>query len=746
MSAHRVRRGLATVTVVAAAATLADFTVHTAGAAPGQAQAPATGNVVSIDGPARASQPDTSTAIVTLAGKPLSTHPRTKPKGGEKVNTHTQAAREVRAEMAKQRDRFTAWLDSNTSASVTDSYDLALNAVAVDLNGAGLEDLREAPGVKDVEFASTYRLLDDADPGLNLIRAIEAWQTAEVGGPTDAGKGVKVGIIDSGIDVNHPCFDDAEFPETEQAGDPNFTNNKVIVAKVFNTADPTLTPEDVDGHGSHVAGTAACNLDTPANVHDVKIPYQVSGVAPSAQVGNYNVFPGDTLTVTDPDLLDAMEEAYADDMDVINMSLGGPPVLRGPDLLAEAVNNLDEANLVSAIAAGNSGPGHETIQSPGVAERGLTAGASTVGHFVGAPITVGETVYPSSTGEFEVVDSDLTAPLGVVAGDTNGLGLACQPLADDLSGAIAVVSRGECTFSTKVRNAEDAGAVATVIVNMVAGDPTVMAADPAIDPPPTIPAYMVGLKSAADLVAADGAEATIGADLGYFRSDNDNIMAGFSSQGPTPDLESRVKPDVVAPGVNELSAAPLGHCDEGAADCWAFNQGTSMASPHLAGMAAVVRGAHPEWTAEQVRSAVVNTATDGVLTEFTDGSTVVTDVDITGAGLGNLLGAVEATLAVGPVSTSFGMLTGVRANEATVELTSLTGAEQQLTLVIDPNTDAVTFSAPQTVTVVAHGVTEIAVAAQREPGRPPSGHHSATLRFFDGDTEIAHTVLFTIIR
>src|SRR5439155_3522525 len=104
---------------------------------------------------------------------------------------------------------------------------------------------------------------------------------------------------------------------------------------------------------------------------------------------------------------------------------------------------------------------------------------------------------------------------------------------------------------------------------------------------PTKPAYMVALAAKAALMAADGQATTISATLQYFTSPNSNIMAGFSSQGPT-DVDFRVKPDVVAPGVNVLSSIP--------GNRWAFFQGTSMATPHLAGSAAVVIGAHPTWS------------------------------------------------------------------------------------------------------------------------------------------------------
>jgi len=694
---------------------------------------------------------DTGSAMVQLQGDPLSTSPRTKPAPGKKIDFSSQTVKSERARLSELRNDFKAWLRDNApAAKVSGEYDLAVNAVAVRLNGTSLATLRSAPQVAAADYQSSYQPLDNNDPDLALVHAIEAWHTSQVGGPANAGRGIKVGIIDTGIDQTHPCFSDAGFPPTQQLGDRRFTNNKVIVAKVFNNKIPSqgFTPEAVQDHGTHVSGTVACDLDTPATVNGVDIPYDVSGVAPAAQLGNYNVFPGHDSNARSEDILNAMEAAYTDGMDVINMSLGDS-ASGAQDLLTVGVDNLDEANMVSAVAAGNSGPGHFTIESPGSAARALTAGAATVGHFVGAPITAGSTTFQGAIGDFAVVTSDLTAPLGVVTGSINGLALACTPLpAGSLTGKIAVVSRGSCTFSTKIRNAQNAGAVATVVVNNVAGDPIAMAVDPAVQPPPTIPAYQVSRDSAPALVASNGQSGTISATLSYFRTPaHDNIMAGFSSQGPTDTAARRVKPDAVAPGVNVLSSIPVSFCGAAATDCWAFFQGTSMATPHLAGISAVVRGAHPAWTAEQVRSAVVNTASQGVLTRTANGTTIETDVNVVGAGLGNLLNAVAAKVAVGPVSTSFGTVPSGsgQSRDSTVRLTNLTGSALTVSLSVDSVAGSgVAFAAPGSVTIPAGGAVNVSVSAAVDRGAPAGGH-SAMLRLSAGGAEIAHSVLYVFV-
>ncbi|GAA4437570.1 S8 family serine peptidase [Actinokineospora soli] len=735
MRHHITRR--AAVAAVATATVIGLGATPTSTAAPAAAQAQAQAGI------------DQTTAIVQLTGDPLSTHPRTRPAPGKKIDFSSASVRAERAELAKLRAGFKSWLRANApDAKVVNEYDIALNAVAVHLNGTPLSTLRGAPQVVRAEHEQVYSKLDADDPDLALVRAVEAWRGSAVGGDANAGRGVKIGILDTGVDHTHPCFSDAGFPATQQLGDRRFTNNKVIVAKVFNMVAHVrgLTAEAIQDHGTHVAGTAACNLDTPATVRGVDIPYDVSGVAPAAQVGNYNVFPGDVLSVRTEDLVDAMEEAYADGMDVINMSIGGA-ASGAQDFGTVAVDNLDRANMVVAVAAGNAGPGHYTVESAGSAERALTAGASTVGHFVGPVISVGGSSYPATVGDFPVVPAPLTAPAGVVTGSVNGLGLACDALpAGSLTGKIAIFSRGTCSFATKLRRVQDAGAVAGVIVNNVAGDPIAPGGDATVQPQPTIPAYMVGKAAGPALAGVNGQATTIGSALSYFRSGNDNIMAGFSSQGPTDTSARRVKPDVVAPGVNVLSSIPANHCG-GDTDCWAFMQGTSMATPHLAGMAAVIRGAHPGWTAEQVRSAIVNTAADGVLTRYTDGATVENDVNVSGSGLADLVGAVGARVAVGPVSTSFGSVPGGagQTRTATVALSSLTGSAQTLTLSVDSAVGSgVTFSAPTTVTVPASGSVSVQVRATVVKGAT-AGDKSAMLRVKAGGVEIAHSVLYVFV-
>ena len=131
----------------------------------------------------------------------------------------------------------------------------------------------------------------------------------------------------------------------------------------------------------------------------------MSGVAPKALLGNYNVFPGDLTDARSEDIMNALEAAYQDGFDVANMSLGGGAHGK-QDLLTHVVDNLDQANMVVAVANGNAGPGLFTVESPGSAARALTAGASSVPHFVGAPVTFAGKTVGAATGDFKTVTAE----------------------------------------------------------------------------------------------------------------------------------------------------------------------------------------------------------------------------------------------------------------------------------------------------------------------------------------------------
>lgn len=590
----------------------------------------------------QATQPNSQGAasadvIVQLTGTPLAANTTLNRGQTKRVDLGSANTRSARAQLAAIRNTFKQWLNKSApAAKITSEFDISLNAVGVALNGASIDLVRTGPGVVSVEYQQTYTPLIAApvDPDLALIDAVNGWGG---GGAAGAGYGIKVAVIDSGIDMTHPCFSDG----------------RVIVNKVFNNRAKLLNlgPEPGPGqdHGTHVAGTIACKAGTTLTVDGVTLPYSMSGVAPAAKLGNYNVFPGPFENARSEDILNALEAAYADGMDIANMSLGGGSNGK-QDLVTHAVDVLDAGGMVIAISAGNSGQSasgqdqYFSIGSPGMAERALTAGAYSVGHFVGIGVDIGVDTVGAVNGDFPAPSSPLTASLAVVW-DGSNFGTGCAPISTDVAGKIAVVTRGVCTFSQKVANAEAAGAVAVIVRNNRAGVPTAMATDPAY--PSTIPAVMVALAAGQLLKDNDGNPATIGTTRVYKHIDfYDKLIMYFSSKGPT-DVDFRVKPDVVAPGGNVLSSVLGGG--------FAFFSGTSMASPHLAGMAAVVKSQHSDWSAFQVRSAIVNTASLTGLQNVL-GTAAMTNPLVVGNGGVSLTAAVGAQVALDSVSTNFGAI------------------------------------------------------------------------------------------
>ena len=754
--ATQFRRSLLVVASATAVA-LAGSTVGFAGPS-----APAATNP-NTDAPAT-SGVDASSAIVVLAGTPLSTAPGTRNAKG-RVDRNRNESRSAQASLSAQRNDFKRWLRSAApKARVTGEHDLALNAVMVDLNGTPLSALSGGPSVSTVQHDVLYRpsaappaagAFDPAHPDLSLIHAMEAWGGSDTASALAAGRGVKVAIVDTGIDLTNPCFNDSGFPGTTQAGDTRFTNNKVIVARVFSNKAQSrhLTPEALQEHGTHVAGTVGCRYGQPAAVNGVQTSYPLWGVAPGSQLGSYNVFPGDDATgitnARSEDILNALEAAYDDGMDVANMSLGGDT--HGvQDLLAIGVDNLSAAGMTIAISAGNEGPGSATIGSPGSAQRAITAGASTVPHFIANPVVVDGSTYPGASGDFGTVTS-LTAPLGVVTSSPGVLSTACTSLpAGSLTGKVGLIARGACSFSAKIRTAQDAGALAVLVVNNAAGPPVSMGQDGTANQP-TVPALMLAQSAGPALVGKDGAAVSISGPAYLQQPEERNIMAGFSSVGPV-DVSARIKPDAVAPGVNVLSSIPHQFCD--ASPCFAFFQGTSMASPHLAGSAAVLLGQHRSWTPQDVQSALTNTAERHVLRDSTAQAMVTSRADsvqVQGGGLENLQAATRSTLTLDPVSTSFGTVPAGAGRTKTIAVTLTNRAATSVTLtptlsdVVTAN--GVAFSVPASLVTIGAGRSVSLPVTVTTAKQAATGPSSAYLVLTNGaGAEVAHAALFVATR
>src|SRR5438046_2644693 len=598
---------------------------------------------------------DRLSAIVQLGGDPLSTHSATKPAAGKKIDFKNNTVRSYRAQLAAGRNEFRRWLRANAPrARITSEYDVSLNAVAVELNGTPLQTIAAAPMVERAEYNALYH--PTLSESYKIINAMDAWNAA--GGRSVAGSGIKIGDIDSGIDETHPFFDPTGFtyppgfPKCDAADsnshhqdqDCNYVSPKVIVAKVFfNKAKVQgLDATAVQDHGTDTAGIAAGVTGKTAVANGVNID-DMSGIAPGAWLGNYNVFPGAVDNARSEDILNAVDAAIADGMDVLNLSLGGG-YHGNNDLLANGLDNAVDAGVVVAVAAGNSGPGAGTLESPGRARKVITVGASTNQHFVGQPFTYpagGGTTIGAAVGDFDPLP---TASFDLFDTQSNG----CASVDPGASGKLAIIDRGTCTFSQKVANAKAAGAVGVLVINNVAGDPTAMGRTAGFDD--DLPAVMIGKNEGAALRASGETTASaVETFQEFITPENKDILAGFSSQGPT-NVDFAVKPDLTSLGVNVLSSCVSTDFVDCGGSSWAFLSGTSMSTPHIAGSAAVLLNLRPSWAPAQITSALVNRA-DLVVK---DAATGLHDIGPTaqGAGRENLSIAADATSWMDPAAQS----------------------------------------------------------------------------------------------
>jgi len=656
---------------------------------------------------------DKSSVIVVLKGDPVSKF-SSKSAPGKKIDFNNNTVKSYRAQLSAQRNDFKKWLQTYApKAKVTSQYDISLNAVAVQLNGTSRDTIAGAPMVQQVEYNALYH--PDLSESHKIINADAAWSSA--GGRSSAGAGIKIGDIDTGIDESHPFFDPSGFtypsgfPKCDAADSATHTANhncehvspKVIVAKVFyNKAKVQgLDALAVQDHGTHTAGIAAGVTGKTAVVNGVSID-DMSGIAPGAWLGNYNVFPGGVANARSEDILNAVDTAIADGMDVLNLSLGGG-YHGNNDLLAIGLDNAVEAGVTVAVAAGNSGPGGGTVESPGRARNIITVGASTNQHFVGQPLTFGGTTVGAAVGDFDPL------PTGTYElFDTQSDG--CGSVSADAAGKVAIIDRGTCTFSQKVANAKQAGAVGVIIINNVAGDPTAMARTAGFDD--DIPAVMIGLVEGAALRASGATTVSAVATFQEFITPNKDILAGFSSQGPT-NVDFGLKPDLTSVGVNVLSSISCvgKEITCGGEGSWAFFSGTSMSTPHIAGSAAVLLDlSNKDWSPARIKSELVNRANLVVK----DAKTGIHDVGPTaqGAGRENLSHAASGTTWLSPVSAVFGKVPAASAHSVVVTVFNPTGNAQTFTvskLKFTPSTFGDTVSSIYGAGTISTGDSQVSV-------------------------------------
>jgi len=598
--------------------------------------------------------------VVELAGDPAA---RATARQGSRF-TAREAGFAARRAAVRQGQTDARTRIGELGGTVIESMDTVVNALIVSIPDARAADLAKVPGV--VKVHPVHRVRPLLNHALPIHKVPDAWNTLPLG-QSSAGGGIKIGMIDTGIDVNNAAFSDPlpavdGFPQVLANGDLQFTNAKIIVAKNYTPLLPDGGDPDAndrDGHGTGTSMAAAGGtVDSPYGA--------ITGVAPKAYLGSYKVL--DANGSTSDVIAKAVDDAVADGMDVLNISLGSYVASYSdidPNAIdIAAIEAATQAGVVVVVAAGNSGPGGNSISDYGSLPDVITLGAIMNDRALSYAITVnGVAPYEAFPGDGPDPGQAINGPL-FNAANVDPTGLACSPLqSGSVAGMVVLVLRGTCPFESKIDNVAAGGALAAIIYNNGTTSPfalysqTVGAA--------TLPAMFVNQADGADLAAqvaaSPGLQATLdfsGATAFPARTD----LTGFTSRGPN--IGSAMKPDLVAVGEEIVTAAQNSFPSGESYDPSGFidTAGTSFSTPLAAGAAAVLKAALPGLTVAEYRSLLINSAGPA-----TSGPGVPATVQQAGAGVLNVAAALSGTVAAYPTALNFG--TGPGAIASTLNLT-----------------------------------------------------------------------------
>jgi minor extracellular serine protease Vpr len=614
----------------------------------------------------------TVAAIVELENEPVGIHQRlAELMPQQEIDFEAPSARAYEAQLDDEHASFKsrATLVSPNLRVRTELRKL-VNAVSIEVSESELAAIAALPGVKHVELVKEYHVMLDAS--VPLINAPALWD--RLGGVGVAGQGMKIAILDTGIDITNPLFSDtgyslpSGFPKTNN-GSAALTNNKVIVAKSF--IRPASDASDQFGHGSNVAGIAAGSVTTSPLA-------TISGVAPMAYLGNYRVLDINGAGGTDL-IARGIEEAVSDGFDVLSMSLGGSAG-SSLDIAAMAAEAAVASGRVVVVAAGNNSGDMVgqpmTIASPGIAPSAITVGAASNSHIAGPKATA----LISVLGSNDMSLMNVNAPRGDGAVDPQALDGAIGPLPyvdvstldggnracgllalGSLAGKIALIERGNCTFASKINAADQAGARAVIIYNKDVSEGSdggedlfAFGAD-GTNILSVLVKRSTGLSLRTWLQAHPDAQLSIlPQPIGEVETPPD-VLATFSALGPS--VIEGLKPDIAAPGLSIYSAAikMSDSKNNPVVDPTGFLaiSGTSQATPHVAGAAALIKQLNPAFTQEQIKSALVSSATTDVFTVVD--KTTRAGVLATGGGRVDVARASSVTATFSPASLSFGI-------------------------------------------------------------------------------------------
>jgi subtilisin family serine protease len=583
--------------------------------------------------------------IVQLAEAPaagyrggIAGYKATKPAGGKKLDSTNP---DVVAYTGYLNARHDAVLASVGAAKKAYSYAYAFNGFAAELSEAQVAKLAAQPGVLAVSRDELRKLDTSSTPGfLGLSGPGGVWTSAGT-----KGEGVVIGIIDGGVWPEHPSFDDRTDVSGKKTKDgkrgyqqlpgwngkcipgedfaASHCNQKLIGARYYNEGwggnagiDAQLpwefnSPRDFGGHGTHTATTSGGNANVPAT-GEAAVFGAISGIAPRARIASYKVCweTGAGGSCFSTDSVAAIDQAVADGVDVLNFSISGSQT-NFRDAVEIAFLFAADAGVFVAASAGNSGPTSATVAHPGPWLTTVAAGTHnrdgagsvTLGNgttYNGASVATALAAKPliDSTAA-GLPGADPTAVALCFAAEDNGGVAVLDPA--KVAGKIVVCDRGVTGRVNKSLAVKEAGGAGMVLVNTSVNS---LNADfhfvPTVHLQSTDRAAVKAYAAAAD-AAASIAQATVKYDAAA------PFTASFSSRGPLRASGSVLKPDLIAPGQDILAGvAPPGN----AGRLFDLYSGTSMSSPHVAGLAALFKQKYPGWSPMAIKSALMTTGYD----------------------------------------------------------------------------------------------------------------------------------------
>jgi minor extracellular serine protease Vpr len=655
-----------------------------------------------------------------------------------KENTGQKGKAAVKSIQTLQNSIIQAMTKENIDIVVEHTYQKVLNGMAMTIPGNLIPELAANPNVKaiyeDGIVTASPIFSQDASDGAPVIGA---WEMNEAG---YKGQGMKVGVIDTGVDYLHPDLRDAY---------------KGGYDLVDNDSDPYESrPDGLFGettHGTHVSGTIVGRNVSGSGVR---------GVAPEADLYAYRVL-GPGGSGYDSDVIAGIEKSVADDMDVINLSLGNGQNHDPYSASAIAVNNAILAGVTVVLSNGNDGTrGRYSVGSPASSDMAISVGASTLANtrFAGEV-----SISYRDPADWQTINNQSTKiksnfPVKVMAWNQQdgpegyAKNLANVPLVyvgegtdsdykSNVKGKAVLITRGDVTFIDKINNAKESGAIAAFIFDkdskykgpinfyLGAGD--------------YIPTYSLSEEAGIQLLEAAQTypddEFTL--DFGAFQpvvSQGDEVTS-FSSRGPTQNLN--IKPDVIAPGANIRSSIATYGGDY--TDAYQSMDGTSMAAPHVAGLAVLLKQKNPDFTPFEVKATLMNTAkvletpkykvfdqgsgrVQGMRALTTEALAMVLEQTKADGNGDNQLDSVDHYTG----SVLFGEMAPSETDAITqtksVLLKDIAGKDQTYTVryqfTSPDNTNNVTLTTPEQVQVVANGETNFDVSIN-VPAATPAGEY-----------------------